>query len=161
MRFLLLRALEGWSYGKVHNTLSALPSLAVTLGFTKPFEVPAPSTEGGLVDRIPVSYWEEPVRRTGIVFAKEPCNTTGDATGLGSRDFARWMDARCGERGEKRKFGKLHVLIATRKEWPIFLAAKATPGNRGDAPEIPELQDRLDREPELGQCGARPGLPDP
>ncbi|MDE1880161.1 MAG: transposase [Euryarchaeota archaeon] len=157
VRFLLLRALEGWSFDKVYNTLSALPSLAEILGFTKPFEVPAPSTVGGLVGRIPVSYWEELVRRTGIVFAKGPCNTAGDATGLGTQEFARWMDARCGESRKKRKFVKLHVLIATRKEWPIFLAAKVTPGNRGDAPELPELLDRLDPQLELGNVALDPG----
>ena len=157
VRFLLLRALEGWSYDKVYNTLSALPSLAEILGFTQPHVVPAPSTVGGLMARIPVSYWEEFVRRTGVVFTEGPCNTAGDATGLGTQDFARWMDARCGESGKRRKFVKLHVLIATRKEWPIFLAAKVTPGNRGDAPELPELLDRLDPDLELGNVALDPG----
>ncbi len=104
-----------------------------------------------------MSYWEALVRRTGVVFTQGPCNTAGDATGLGTQDFARWMDARCGKSGKRPKFVKLHVLLATRKAWPIFLAAKVTPGNRGDAPELPELLDRLDPELELGNVALDPG----
>ncbi len=154
--FLLLRALEGWSFDKTYATLRALPHLATILGFSKPAHLPAPSTVQGLVKRIPVSYWEELVRRTGLVFSKGHCNTAGDSTGLGTQDFARWMDARCEEGGKKRKFVKLHVLIATRREWPIFLAAKVTRGNRGDAPEFPEVLDRVSSEIELGNVALDP-----
>jgi hypothetical protein len=75
VRFLLPRALEGWSYDEVHATLRALPQLAHRLGFRK---VPAAPTAAALVGRIPIGYLERLVTTLAAHLARRHENVAGD-----------------------------------------------------------------------------------
>ncbi len=149
-RFLLIRALEGWSYDHVYAVLTAQADLPKVLGFTK---VPHPNTVLGNLDRIPVHYWERLVQRLSLQLAvvfPGPVNTAGDATGEGTQQFQRWYDFRFGRERRWQKFLKLHALVSTRARFPWFLAARVTAGTWNDSPQLEVLLDQVDESIELG-----------
>jgi transposase len=148
LRFLLIKNNEGWSYDETASTLEALPELAHTLGFRG--KVPAASTVLGWVDKVPVPYLEGLIARTVRSLVRGRTNAAGDATGLATRQYEQWFAVRHGKKLRRRKFVKLHSLIATRAQWPFFLSVRVTRGTRGDSPELARLLERLDPTVELG-----------
>jgi hypothetical protein len=144
VRFLLVRAFEGWSYDHVYAVLGAYTGLPGILGFTR---VPHPNTVLGNQDRIPERYWEDLIQRLSVRLNKVfpgPINAAGDATGEGTRQFQRWYDVRFGKIGKREQYLKLHALVATRARWPWFLAARVTRGNINDCTELGALLEQLD-----------------
>ncbi len=146
VRFLLLRALEGWSYDEVHATLQALPQLARRLGFRK---VPAAPTVAALVGRIPITYLEQLVTSLAARLSRPSENLAGDGTGLSTHRYERWVAARL-SRGFHQIFVKLHALVATRAQFPFFLAAHVTDARTNDVTELPRLLDLVPRSVTLG-----------
>ncbi|MDE1835461.1 MAG: transposase [Euryarchaeota archaeon] len=148
-RFLLIRALEGWSFDTTFAHLTAIPGLPHLLGFRR---VPHASTVIGHVDRIPPSYWQGLVQqlnlRLGRTF-RAPWNIAGDSTGAAMREYLRWRDQRHGS-SRHRDFVKLHALVVTRAQGPWFAAVHATPSNVTDVTELGELLAQLPAEIPLG-----------
>lgn len=153
VRFLLLRALEGWSYDEVHATLRALPQLARRLGFRK---VPAAPTAAALVGRIPIAYLERLVTTLATPLAHRHENLAGDGTGLSTHRYERWIAARL-SRGFHQIFVKLHALVATRAQFPFFLAAHVTDARTNDVTELPRLLDQVPRSVALGNVALDKG----
>ncbi len=153
VRFLLLRALEGWSYDEVHSTLRALPQLARRLGFHK---VPAAPTVAALVRQIPVAYLERLVITLAASVARPQENLAGDGTGLSLHRYERWVAARL-SRGVHQIFVKLHALVATRAQFPFFLAAHVTDARTNDVTELPRLIDQVPRTVSLGNVALDKG----
>lgn len=139
VRFLLLRSLEGWSFDETHATLCALPQLARRLGFRR---IPAAPTAAALIGRIPVPYLERLVRTLAERLWRPSENLAGDGTGLTTRRFERWMDAR-GRSGLRHVFVKLHALVATRAQFPFFVAARVTNARVNDVTELLPLLEQL------------------
>jgi len=147
-RFLLLKNLEGWSYDETYATLEALPELAAKLGFRE--RLPAASTVASLVMRVPVGYLEDLIGRTARPLTRGTTHAAGDATGVSTRRYERWFDARHGTARRRHRFVKLHAIVATRAQWPFFLSARVTAGTWGDSPELEDLLDQMDPSVELG-----------
>jgi transposase len=146
VRFLLPRALEGWSYDEVHATLRALPQLAHRLGFRK---VPAAPTAAALVGRIPIGYLERLVTTLAAHLARRHENVAGDGTGLSTHRYERWIAARP-SRGFHQIFVKLHALVATRAQFPFFLAALVTDARTNDVTKLPRLLEQVPRSISVG-----------
>ena len=153
VRFLLLRALEGWSYDEVHATLRALPQLAHRLGFRR---VPAAPTVAALAVRIPPSYLEQLVTSLASRLCRPHENLAGDGTGLSTHRYERWVAARL-SRGFHQIFVKLHALVATRAQFPFFLAAHVTDARTNDVTELPRLLDQIPRAISLGNVALDKG----
>lgn len=147
LRFLLLKNLEGWSYDETHATLEVLPELRRLLGFRK---LSSASAVVGLVHKVPIGYLEDRVGSLALRLANGPVSVAGDATGLGTRRYQRWIDLKFRKIGKREAFVKLHALIVTRAQFPYFLAARLTKGNRNDSPELAPLLDQLPEEVEVG-----------
>ncbi len=153
VRFLLLRALEGWSYDEVHATLWAVPQLARRLGFHR---IPAAPTAAALVHRIPVDYLERLVATLAHRLVRPHENIAGDGTGLSTHRYERWVAARLSH-GFHQIFVKLHALVATRAQFPFFLAAHVTDARTNDVTELPRLLDQLPRSVTLGNVALDKG----
>lgn len=153
MRFLLLRALEGWSYDETHATLVALPQLAQRLGFHR---VPAAPTVAALVVRIPTPYLERLVGTLARQLCRPRENVAADGTGLSTHRFERWIAARVSS-GVHRSFVKLHALVATRAQFPFFLAAHVTDARINDVTELPRLLEQLPRSLTVGNVALDKG----
>lgn len=147
MRCLLLRALEGWSYDETHATLAACPGLRRTLGLHR---LPAASTIASLVPRIPPLYLERVITSLARSCATKPVHLAGDGTGLSVRRFERWIAARGAPKGVRRLFVKLHALVSTRAQFPLFWAAHVTDAHTNDVTELPALLEQLPRGIPLG-----------
>jgi transposase len=152
-RFLLLRALEGWSYDETHATLVALPQLARRLGFRR---VPAAPTVAALVPRVPTTYLEQLIRELVRELARPHENLAGDGTGLSTRSFERWIAARVASE-HRTAFVKLHALVATRAQYPFFLAARVTDAYTNDVLELPALLEQLPSDLTLGSVALDKG----
>jgi hypothetical protein len=135
VRFLLLRALEGWSFDETHASLRALPQLARTLRFRR---IPAAPTAAALVGRIPLTYLERLLRALTRRLCRSRENLAGDGTGLTTRRFDRWIVTR-GNPGTRHSFVKLHALIATRAQFPFFVAVRVTDYRTNDVTELVPL----------------------
>jgi DDE family transposase len=146
VRFLLLRALEGWSYDETHASLAALPDLRRQLGFRR---LPAAPTVAALSVRVPPTYFEQLIGELARSTATEPTNLAGDGTGLTTRRFERWMDAK-GRGGLRHIFVKLHALVSTRAQFPLFFAARVSDGLTADVVELPGLLRQVPSEVRLG-----------
>jgi transposase len=143
VRFLLLRALGGWSYDEVHAILLAVPSLGHVLGFRR---IPAAPTVAAWAPRVPRAYLELLLGRLARRLASDgPVNLAGDGTGLALHRWEHWLVTPHRERGH-HAFVKLHALVATRAQFPFFLAAHVTDARTSDTTEFPRL---------LGQIPAR------
>lgn len=153
IRFHLLRALLGTSFDETHALLEAVPQLARRLGFRR---VPAAPTVAALARRIPLAYLEELLRTLARRLCRPTENLAGDGTGLTSRRFERWLIAR-GKVGVRHLFVKLHALIATRAQFPFFLAARVTDARTNDVTELPSLLDQLPEELKLGNVALDKG----
>jgi transposase len=147
VRFLLLRALEGWSYDETHATLAALPELVQRLGFHK---LPAAPTVAALVPKVPTAYLEELLREVARGLARPHENLAGDGTGISTRCFERWVVARGCPSEQRSAFVKLHALIATRAQFPFFLAARVTDAYTNDVLELPALLEQVAPDVSLG-----------
>ncbi len=154
LRFLLLKNLQGWSYDETHATLEVLPELRRLLGFR---QLPAASTVVGLVRKVPIGYLEDLVGRLAVRLANGPVSVAGDATGLGTCRYQRWIDLKFRKIGERETFVKLHALIVTRAQFPYFLAARLTKGNRNDSPELEPLLEQMPEKVELGNTALDKG----
>ncbi len=146
VRFLLLRALEGWSYDETHATLTALPQLARRMGFHR---IPAAPTVAALVPRIPAAYLEQLIRHLAAKLCGPAENLAGDGTGLTTRSYEQWVAARLSPE-LRHIFVKLHALIATRAQFPFFLAAHVTDARTNDVTELPTLLAQLPSQLTLG-----------
>jgi transposase len=153
VRFLLLRALEGWSYDETHATLAALPQLAHKLGFRR---VPAAPTVAALVVQIPIPYLERLVGHLARQLCRRRENLAADGTGLSTHRFERWVTARLPS-GHRHAFVKLHALVATRAQFPFFLAAHVTDARTSDVTELPRLLQQLPRELSVGNVALDKG----
>lgn len=157
VRFLLIRALEGWSFDTTFAHLTALPELPQLLGFRR---VPHASTVIGHVAEIPSSYWEGLLQRLNLrllaVFP-EPWNLAGDSTGEGMYHYLRWRDQKYGVEGRRRDFVKLHALVVTRAQGPWFAAIHATPSNVTDVTELGRLLEQLPPRIPLGNVALDKG----
>ncbi len=60
-----------------------------------------------------------------------------DATGVSTKNYVRWFDAKWGKEKREQKWIKLHMMIGVRTQ--IITAAKVTEGNKNDSPYLPEL----------------------
>ncbi len=138
VRFLLLRALEGWSFDTTYATLTALPELARLLGFRT--TIPAASTAAQLVPQISADYLERFLQLLAFeLVAHRTAHLAGDATGLGLYRFERWMDLKSAHSTLRHRFLKLHALVVTRARWPFFVAARLTEANVNECPAFPAL----------------------
>jgi transposase len=147
VRFLLLRALGQWSYDEVHSILVALPSLARHLGFRR---IPAAPTVAAWAPRVPPDYLTRLLGRLARrIPIAGPCNLAGDGTGLSLHRWEQWRDP-CRGHGRHRGFLKLHALIATRSQFPYFLAARATDDRTNDVTELPALMAQLPPRSSIG-----------
>ncbi len=146
MRFLLLRALEGWSYDEVHATLAACRDLRRQLGFCR---LPAAPTVAALVLRIPPSYLERLIGELAGRCATRPLHLAGDGTGLTTGRFERWMAVHT-HSGHRHAFVKLHALVSTRAQFPLFFAAHVTDAYTNDTTELPRLLGQLPARLRLG-----------
>lgn len=153
VRFLLLRALEGWSYDETHATLAALPQLARRLGF---HQLPAAPTVAALVLRIPTSYLERLVGTLARQLCHPHENLAADGTGLSTHRFERWIAARLSS-GHRHAFVKLHALVATRAQFPFFFAAHVTDARTNDVTELPRLLEQLPRDLSVGNVALDKG----
>lgn len=153
VRFLLLRGLESWSFDETHATLRALPQLARSLGFRR---VPAAPTVAALADRVPLSYLEGLVRGLALRLWRPRENLAGDGTGFTTRRFERWLTVR-GQPSLRRLFVKLHALVATRSQFPFFVAARVTDGRTNDVTELVPLLEQLPRTLAVGNVALDKG----
>jgi hypothetical protein len=153
VRFLLLRALEGWSYDEVHATLVALPELARRMGFRR---LPAAPTVAALAPRIPVEYFERLIRTLAGAICRPRENLAGDGTGLSTRRYERWIAARVPS-VQRQAFVKLHALVATRAQFPFFLAARVTDARTNDVRELGPLLERVPSEVGVGNVALDKG----
>ncbi|MGI0129859.1 MAG: transposase [Thermoplasmata archaeon] len=135
VRFLLLRTLEGWSYDEVHATLDACPEFRRRLGFR---HLPAAPTVAALSARVPPTYLERLVAELARRCATRPLHLAGDGTGLSTRRFERWIAARA-HSGHRHAFVKLHALVSTRAQFPLFYAAHVTDAYTNDVTELRAL----------------------
>lgn len=146
VRFLLLRALEGWSFDETHATLTACSDLRRRLGFHR---LPAAPTVAALAHRVPPSYFGRLISELALRCPTDPLHLAGDGTGLSVRQFERWLAARV-RSGVRRGFVKLHALVSTRAQFPLFWAAHVTDAYTNDITELPTLLDQLPRGVSLG-----------
>jgi transposase len=152
-RFLLLRALEGWSYDETHATLVAVPQLARRLGFRK---VPAAPTVAALVLGIPAAYLEQLIAALARRLARPRENLAADGTGLSTHRYERWVAARHSP-GHRHAFVTLQALVATRGQFPFFLAAHVTDAYTNDVTELPHLLDQLPPDFSMGNLALDKG----
>ena len=153
VRFLLLRTLEGWSYDETHATLVALPQLARKIGLRR---VPAAPTVAALVVRIPTPYLEQLVAALAQQLCRPRENLAADGTGLSTHRYERWVTARLST-GHRHAFVKLHALVATRAQFPFFLATHVTDARTNDVTELPRLLEQLPRTLVLGNVALDKG----
>ncbi len=153
VRFLLLRALERWSYDEVHATLAALPELVRTMRFLR---LPAAPTVAALVSRIPVPYLERLIHSLAETIGRPVENLAGDGTGLSTHRFERWVTARVGP-SFRHAFVKLHALVATRAQFPFFVAARVTDARTNDVTELVPLLAQLPPNYSLGNVALDKG----
>jgi transposase len=146
VRFLLLRALEGWSYDETHATLAACPDLRRQLGFHR---LPAAPTVAALVPRLSPSYLQRLASDLARRCMRQPLHLAGDGTGLSVARFERWLLVR-GHSGVRHLFVKLHALVSTHAQFPLFWAAHVTDARTNDITELPALLDQLPRGIPLG-----------
>ncbi len=135
VRFLLLRALEGWSYDETHATLATCPDFRRRLGFR---HLPAAPTVAALAPRVPPLYFERLVDELARRCAPRLLHLAGDGTGLSTRRFERWVAARTYS-GHRHTFVKLHALVSTRAQFPLFYAAHVTDPYTNDVTELRTL----------------------
>jgi len=147
VRFLLLRALEGWSYDETHATLAACPDLRRQLGFHR---LPAAPTVAALAPRVPPSYLERLVTELARRCAPPRLlHLAGDGTGLSTHRFERWVAART-HSGHRHTFVKLHALVSTRAQFPLFYAAHVTDPYTNDVTEFRTLLGQIPPDLSLG-----------
>ncbi len=131
----------------------ALPQLARKLGFRR---VPAAPTVAALVFRIPIPYLEQLVGTLARQLCRPRENLAADGTGLSTHRYERWITARLPS-GHRHAFVKLHALVATRAQFPFFLAAHVTDARTNDVTELPRLLDQLPRTLSLGNVALDKG----
>lgn len=147
MRYLLLRALGQWSYDEVHSVLCAFPSLARSLGFR---HLPAAPTVAAWAPLVPPEYLTRLLGRLARRIPTEGrCSLAGDSTGLSLHRWEQWRDP-CRGSGHHRTFLKLHALVATRAQFPYFLAAHATDDRTNDVTQLRTLMTQLPPHRALG-----------
>jgi len=146
VRFLLLRALEGWSYDETHATLAACSDFRRLLGFHR---LPAAPTVAALASRVPSTYLEQLITELVRHGARPPLQLAGDASGLSTRRFERWTAART-HSGHRHAFVKLHALVTTQAQFPFFCAAQVTDAYTNDVTELPRLLQQLPTDLPLG-----------
>ncbi len=110
-----------------------------------------------LVERVPSGYLEALFASTVRPLVRGRTNAAGDATGVGTRQYERWFDVRHGKTGLRRRFVKLHAVIATRAQWPFFLSVRVTAGTWGDSPGLEPLVAQIVPEVELGNLALDKG----
>jgi transposase len=153
LRFLLLRALEGWSYEETHATLAACPDLRRQLGFHR---LPAAPTVAALVPRIPPTHLEHLIAALARRVAVPRLQLAGDGTGLSTRRFERWIAARIPS-GHRHAFVKLHALVTTLAQFPLFCAAHVTDAYTNDSTELPRLLEQVPVDRPLGNVALDKG----
>lgn len=153
VRYLLLRALGGWSFDETHAVLHALPALARALRFHR---VPAAPTAAALIGRVPRAYLQRLLGTLARRLWRARENLAGDGTGLSSRQFERWIIAR-GRSGVRHLFVKLHALVATRAQFPFFVAAHITDARTTDVTELGTLLHQLPRGRAIGNVALDKG----
>lgn len=153
VRFLLLRALEGWSFDEVHATLSALPELARRLRFR---HVPAAPTAAALARRLPATYLETLLATLAQRLSRKDENLAADGTGLTTGRCERWLSVR-GSPARRHAFVKLHALVATRAQFPFFLGARVTDAYTNDVTELGALLAQLPEGQRIGNVALDKG----
>jgi transposase len=153
VRFVLLRALEGWSFDEVHATLCALPPLARRLRFRR---VPAAPTAAALARRLPATYLETLLATLAQRLARTDENLAADGTGLTTGRCERWLSVR-GSPAHRHAFVKLHALVATRAQFPFFLGARVTDAYTNDVTELPALLAQLPEGQRIGNVALDKG----
>jgi hypothetical protein len=147
VRWLRLKNLQGWSHDETHATLELLPELRRLLGSRGS---PSASAIIGLVPKVPVRYLEDRRGSVALRIAQGRVSVAGDAAGLATRRYPRWTDGKFRKVGKKEAFVKLHALIVTRAQFPYFLSARLTKGERHGSPEPGPLPDQVPEGIELG-----------
>ena len=135
MRFLLFRALQGCSYDSAHAMLLAFPDIARSLGVRK---LPAAPTAAALAVRVPPPYLERLLGQLARRGRPRRVNLAGDGTGISTRRFDRWLHGK-GVYDDRHSWVKLHALIETRAQFPVFFAAHVTDAYTTDVTELPRL----------------------
>jgi transposase len=146
VRFLFLRALEGWSYDETQATLLACPSLRHALGFRR---LPGAPTVAALAARIPPPYLERLIAALARRATGPFLNLAGDGTGLSTHRFERWIAARVPS-GHRHAFVKLHALVTTQAQFPVFCAAHVTDAYTNDSTELSRLLELVPSDRSLG-----------
>lgn len=154
VRFLLLRSLFFWSYDSIYALLNVSTCITKALGFEK---IPAPTTVQGLVDKVPRSYMEELIRALASRIRRKRWNTACDGTGISIKKYKRWFDIRVHREGKKRESLKLHAMIVTLAQYPIFLSTTVTPSNEHDSPQLQPLLEKREKSVPLGNVALDKG----
>jgi hypothetical protein len=137
---LLIRAIFGLSYRSTYSFLASSREYREACGIR---HLPGYNTMQEHCRDVPEKYLGGLIRLTAalIMQAQErsSCNSTCDSTGLSTRKYGRWLEARNARRKKKRRFVKLHAHITTDTELPFFLSAKVTKGYKSDSKQLRDL----------------------
>lgn len=121
-------------------------------GLPSPTRIPPPTGGAhGCRPRSPSSphYLERLVAELARRCAPRLLHLAGDGTGLSTRRFERWIAART-HSGHRHTFVKLHALVSTRAQFPLFYAARVTDPYTNDVTELRGLLAQLPPELSLG-----------
>jgi Transposase DDE domain len=135
VRCLLFRSLHRCSFDQAHARLLAFPDVARTLGVRR---LPAAPTVAALAVRVPPPYLERLLGQLARRGRPHRVNLAGDGTGISTRRFDRWLHAK-GSSDDRHSWVKLHALIETRAQFPVFFAAHVTNAYTNDVTELPRL----------------------
>jgi len=126
--------------------LRAFPDMARALGVRR---LPAAPTAAALAVRVPPAYLERLLGQLARRGRPHRVNLAGDGTGISTRRFDRWLHGK-GVFDDRHSWVKLHALIETRAQFPVFFAAHITDAYTTDVTELPRLLDQIPTHVVLG-----------
>jgi len=148
--FLLVKAYFCFSYDMTYAFFTAFPSLARKCGMKK---VPAPTTVQGLVCKISTRYLQLLIRLTSLRMRGKKIGAAFDSTSFSTKKYRKEFNVRTRKNGWKKCTIKLHGLVTTNPNFPIFLSVKITDGEVNDSPQVKPLLAAREKKIKLGDVG--------
>ncbi|HZY70587.1 MAG TPA: transposase, partial [Thermoplasmata archaeon] len=155
VRCLLFRSLHHCSYDQAHAMLLAFPDVARVLGVRR---LPAAPPVAALAVRVPPPYLERLLGQLARRGRSHRVNLAGDGTGISTRRFDRWLHAK-GGRDDRHSWVKLHALVETRAQFPVFFAAHVTDAYTNEVSELPRLLGQIPSSVPIGNVALDRGYP--
>jgi transposase len=154
---LLIKAFFCLSYDSTHSFLILLQRGRLI----RMKKIPAATTIQGLVGKIPRTYMEHLISISSKAVCKgnKRWNVAGDGTGIGTRKFQRWLDVRTRKKGKKKTFIKFHGMVTTDIEYPVYISAKVTHGDKHDSPMLGPMLNSRNKNIRLGDVCLDAGYP--